>query len=149
MLTRATDAPPFFSDHYATGSWDGGQWLTQIGLAVLALVVIGWIIPPLIGWLQGRWDELATWVWVVGTIFIAALAVAAVVVLCQELYEILNHLPATSFRGKFWKVAGVVILSAGALAAALWRVWDEALLGGTDSRADLIPIGVGVVIPLM
>lgn len=52
MLTRSTDAPPFFSDHFVTGFWNGGQWALHIGVALLCLAVLGALIPVLAGWFK-------------------------------------------------------------------------------------------------
>ncbi|WP_197493064.1 hypothetical protein, partial [Kocuria sp. ICS0012] len=78
-----------------------------------------------------------------------AALVVAMWVFGDQLIAILNHLPATSFRGKFWKVAGVVVVAAVAQSWVLWRVWAQLLSGGTGSRADVIPIAVGAAIPIV
>lgn len=149
MLSRSTDAPPFFSDHFVTGSWDGGQWALHVGAALLCLVVLGALIPVLVGWLRDAWDQTETWVRVLGGVVTVALLVSAMWVFGDQIFEILNHLPATSFREKLWKVALVVLIAAAAQTGALWCIWARLFDGYASPRADLIPLGLGVAAPVI
>lgn len=147
LLTRSTDAPPFLSDHFVTGVWDGGQWAMNLGLAVLWLVMLGAVAPMVVGWIREAWDEMATWLQVVAVVAMVALIATALWAFGDQIFEILNHLPANSFRGKLWKVVGVVLVAAAAQAWALWRIWSRLFDGGTESRVDLVPIALGVATP--
>ncbi len=149
ILTRSTDAPPFFSDHFVTGFWNGGQWALHIGVALLCLAVLGALIPVLVGWFRDAWDEMETWAGVLGAIVTVALLVSAMWVFGDQIFEVLNHLPATSFRGKLWKVVLVVLVAAAAQAGVLWRIWVSLFDGNTSPRADLIPLGLGVAAPVI
>lgn len=148
MLTRATDTPPFFSNHYVTGVWSGWEWALNLGLAALAIVLIAWVVPLLIDYAYENRDGLETWVEAVLVVFAIVFLGGGMVLFGYQYADVINHLPATSYWGKFWVVAVSWIVAAALQTWALLQIKDSLLQGYEGSWQTLaVPVGLGAGIP--